>query len=239
MGIKPGSQASPSLKRLDFLKKISIKTSFRLGNPALFSRRLGSIWEISMRNIKALIVAGISSAAIIGFAGLASAGSPAVHTITIQLPGGGVETIRYTGDVAPKVVVAPDGSAIPAAAFMPAFAAFDQIAAQMDRQMATMMQEARALQTMPMIGMPDMNQLMEAAARNGGGSFCAQSMSITAMGNGQPAKVVTHTAGNCGGGAVTSNGVNQTNGVEAIPDSAKPIPIKSTAPAPHPVRQRI
>jgi hypothetical protein len=187
---------------------------------------------MSMRNIKALLIAGISSAAIVGFAGLANAESPTVHTMTVQLPGGGVETIRYTGDVAPKIMVAPAGTAMPVA-FMPTFAAFDQIAARMDRQMASMMQQVRA---MPMMAMPDMNQLMQAAARNGGG-FCAQSVSITSTGNGQPAKVVSHSVGNCGG--VTSNGGNRANDVEAVPDSAKPIPIKATAPAPHPTHQHI
>ncbi len=188
-----------------------------------------------MRNIKALLVAGISSVAILGFAGLAQAESPAVHTMTVQLPGGGVETIRYTGDVAPKIVVAPAGSVMPA---MSTFVAFDQIAAQMDRQMNMMMQQVRAMPMMTMMGMPDMNQLMQAAARNGGGSFCAQSMSVTSTGNGQPAKVVTHSVGNCGGNA-TANGANQANDVQSAPDSAKPIPIKTTAPASHPVHQHI
>jgi hypothetical protein len=189
--------------------------------------------EMSMRKIKALLAAGISSAAIIGFAGLANAESPVVHTMTVQLPGGGVETIRYTGDVAPKIVVAPASSAMPA---MPTFVAFDQIAAQMDRQMDVMMQQARAMQMMPMMG--DINQLMQAAARSGGGGFCAQSMSITSMGNGQPAKVVTHSAGNCGGHAPATGG-GQANDVQVAPDFAKPIPIKTTAPAPHPIHQHI
>ena len=177
--------------------------------------------------------------AAVVFAGLANADSAAVHTMTVRLPGGGIETIRYTGDVAPKIVVAPAGAAMPVAAFMPSFAAFDQIAAQMDRQMATMIQQVRAMPMMPMMGMPDMNQLMQAAARNGGGSFCAQSVSITSTGNGQPAKVVSHSVGNCGGHSLTSQGGNQANDVEAVPDSAKPIPIKTTVPAPHPVRQHI
>jgi hypothetical protein len=191
-----------------------------------------------MRHPKPALLAGLASAAIIGFAGLAYAESPAFHTMKIELPGGGIETIRYAGNVAPKVIVAPAGSPMPAA-FMPTFTAFDQIAAQMDRQMDSMMQQIGAMPMMSMMAIPDMNQLMQAAARNGGGSFCAQSMSITSMGNGQPAKVVTHTAGNCGGSALTSNGGNQANDVEAVPDAAKPIPIKATAPAPHPAHQHI
>ncbi|HUB84464.1 MAG TPA: hypothetical protein VL971_02140 [Rhizomicrobium sp.] len=185
---------------------------------------------------KTFLLAGIAAAAIIGFAGLADAQAPAIHTMTVQLPGGGLETIRYTGDVAPKIVVAPAGMPMPAA-FMPTFTAFDQIAAQMDRQMDAMMYQMRAMPMMPMMSMPDMNQLMQAAARNGGG-FCAQSVSITSTGNG-PAKVVRHMAGNCGGAALAPNGSGQANDLEAIPQAAKPIPIKTIAPAPRPVRQHI
>lgn len=188
-----------------------------------------------MRN-KTFLLAGIAAAAIVGFAGLAQAQGPIVHTMTVQLPGGGLETIRYTGDVAPKVVVAPPG-AMMAAGFMPTFTAFDQIAAQMDQQMGAMMQQMRAMPMMPMMGMPDMNQLMRAAAHNGGG-FCAQSVSITSTGNG-PAKVVRHTAGNCGGAALAPNGSGQANDLEAVPQSAKPIPIKTIVPVQHPVHQHI
>lgn len=189
-----------------------------------------------MRN-KTFLLAGIAAAAVIGFAGLAQAQGPVVHTMTVQLPGGGLETIRYTGDVAPKVVVAPAGTMVPAG-FMPTFTAFDQIAAQMDRQMDAMMYQMRAMPMMPMMGMPDMNQLMQAAARNGGGSFCAQSVSITSTGNG-PAKVVRHSAGNCGGNALAPSSSGQANDLEALPQAAKPIPIKTVAPAPRPVRQHI
>jgi hypothetical protein len=189
-----------------------------------------------MRN-KTFLLAGIAAAAIIGFAGLADAQAPvAVHTMTVRLPGGGLETIRYTGDVAPKIVVAPAGMTMPAA-FLPTFASFEQIAAQMDRQMGAMMYQMRAMPMMPMMGMPDMNQLMQAAAHNGAG-FCAQSVSITSTGNG-PAKVVRHSAGNCGGSALAPGGSGQANDLEAVPQAAKPIPIKTTAPAPHPVRQHI
>jgi hypothetical protein len=188
-----------------------------------------------MRN-KTFLLAGIAAAAIIGFAGLADAQSPVVHTMTVQLPGGGLETIRYTGDIAPKVVVAPAGAVMPAG-FMPTFTAFDQIAAQMDRQMGAMMQQINTMPMMPMMGMPDMNQLMQAAAHNGGG-FCAQSVSITSTGNG-PAKVVRHTAGNCGGGVLAPSGSGQANDLEAVPQAAKPIPIKTITSAPHPVRQHI
>jgi hypothetical protein len=109
----------------------------------------------------------------------------------------------------------------------------------MDQQMGAMMQQIDAMPVMPMMGMADMNQLMQAAARNGGGSFCAQSVSITSMGNGQPAKVVRHSAGNCGSSALAPSGSGQANDVEVLPQGAKPIPIKTIAPAPHPARQHI
>jgi hypothetical protein len=192
--------------------------------------------ENQMRKTQTALLAGIAAAAVIGFAGLAEADGSAVHTMTVRLPGGDVETIRYTGDVAPRVVVVPTGADMPAAFMPPELTAFDRIQTAMDRQMTAMMEGMRA---MPMVAMPNMNQLMQAAARNGGGSFCAQSMSITSSGNGQPAKVVTHSVGNCGGPSLAPNGSDNANDMQAVPDAPKTIPIKSTAPALRPVRQHI
>ena len=189
-----------------------------------------------MRNTKTLLFAGIAAAALVGFAGLAQAQGPAIHTMTLQLPGGGIEQVRYTGDVAPRIVVAP-GFAAMSAAFGPGspFAAMEAMSAQMDRQMDAVMQQVDAMQMMPMV---NMDQLMQAAARNGGANFCSQSVQITSMGNGQPARVVTHSAGNCGG-AAASMGNGQANAVEALTQAAKPIPMKAQVVQTQAVRQHI
>ena len=46
-----------------------------------------------------------AAAAALVFAGAAAAQSGNTHTMTVQLPNGGVAQIRYAGDVAPQVIV--------------------------------------------------------------------------------------------------------------------------------------
>ena len=64
-----------------------------------------------MRILRNVLLAG-ATIAVVGAVAYA-ADAPKVHVLTIPLPGGGVEQIRYTGDVAPKVVFrqAPDAQA--------------------------------------------------------------------------------------------------------------------------------
>jgi hypothetical protein len=68
------------------------------------------------------------------------------HMMTVQVPGGGVAEIRYTGDVPPQVVFSPASMAL--GAFMPfgaffgpasPFATLDRISAPMDREAASLM----------------------------------------------------------------------------------------------------
>lgn len=159
-----------------------------------------------MRIFPAVLLAGIAA---IGLAGLAEAESPAVHTLTIHLPGGGIETIRYTGDVAPQVVLARPqmvafAPAFPAFWADPVFARLERISAAMDRQMAGMMQQAE------MMNAQSPAQLSEAMLQNaptGGSSYsfvstmsgngvCMRSVQITRTPGSKP-QVVSHTSGNC------------------------------------------
>ncbi|MGH6863984.1 MAG: hypothetical protein ACRECN_06880, partial [Methylocella sp.] len=55
-----------------------------------------------MKTIQTSLLAG---AAMIVFAGVAQARCPGPHVVTIPLPGGGIEQIRYNGCVAPEVVL--------------------------------------------------------------------------------------------------------------------------------------
>lgn len=48
-----------------------------------------------------------AAALVTGLAVTAYAKAPALHVLRVALPDGGVETIRYTGDVAPRVAIAP------------------------------------------------------------------------------------------------------------------------------------
>jgi hypothetical protein len=149
--------------------------------------------ETLMKAMKPLLLASLAAVAVGGYAGLARAGAPDVKTMTVQLPGGGIEEIEYTGDVAPQVSLLP---ATPAAMADP-FAALAQISAEMDQQAAAMM---NAMDAMAAGGMGPPGALVPAAfgqmPLNGA---CVQSLQITSLGNGQAPQVVSRTSGDCGG----------------------------------------
>jgi hypothetical protein len=167
-----------------------------------------------MRILSSLILAG---AAVTGLAVLAPtlARELESHTVTVQLPGGGMETIAYSGKVAPKVSFrAIPVESLPASSFadpfavswnvFPSFAALDRISAAMDRQMDAMMHQAQMLSAG---GQPLSNAVLKGMPQ--GSSFsmvsqtfsngaCVQTTRITqAPGQAKP-QVVSQTSGNCG-----------------------------------------
>lgn len=154
-----------------------------------------------MRVVRTALMAGVAAVAVAGFSGWAHAQSPQVHVMTVQLPGGGVDVIHYTGDVPPQVVLA-NGPAAVAAAPLPSlfgpdspFAELQRISAAMDRQAATLMQTDFA-------NLPPGTQGFSFVSTMSGNGVCTQSVEITQNGNGAP-HVVRHSSGNCGptGGA--------------------------------------
>src|SRR5579863_4512448 len=103
-----------------------------------------------MRLKHASLLVGAAVLGLGAFALPATGKDPALHEMTVQLPGGSTETIRYTGDVAPKVtfIQAPFDVAWVAPVtfgFEPSFAALDRIAADMDRQMDTFWRQAQTM----------------------------------------------------------------------------------------------
>jgi hypothetical protein len=166
-----------------------------------------------MRNLKTALGAGVAAIAGIGFCGMALAqgpqGNSAIHTMTVTLPGGGIEQIQYTGPVAPQITVsdapAPIFTAMPAL-FSPGsgFAQLERISAAMDRQADRMFQEVAALQSGA--AQPDLTAIsdMPAGVREyafastmDGSNVCSRSTVITSSGNGAAPHVVTHTSANC------------------------------------------
>jgi hypothetical protein len=177
-------------------------------------------------HLRALL--GLTSVAAIALAvstGLATAASPPPsHVLTIRLPDGQVEQIRYSGDVPPAIMIGPGGAAMPGAvepfAADPAFAALDRMEAMMGQQSAAMLREAdamahaafagadrpipAALDDIMRHGMTPGEFSSAILVGDGAGNICTRSVTITAL-NGQAPHVVSHTSGNCGaaGGAAT------------------------------------
>jgi hypothetical protein len=163
-----------------------------------------------MRTVQTLLLAG---AAMIVFAGFANAEIPSTHVLTIHLPGGGVEEIRYSGDIPPEIYFNPPAAEPPALfpAFEPeaAFAWLTQISEEMDRRATRLLQEAAAMTgRLP----PDPDGLIEAGtsalppgaraytfvsslSSNG---LCAHSVEITASEYGEEPRVVSRSYGRCG-----------------------------------------
>ena len=163
-----------------------------------------------MKSIFPMAAAGAGALLLAGSVAFA-ADRPAVHDITIQLPGGGVERVQYTGDVAPKIVF--DAPAEPfwtvPTDWTRSFAAFDALDAAMDRQMDAMLRQVQALQAATVTN----GALNNAALRDlppGTSSYtwisttngvrsCTRTVQVRASENGGKPQVVSQTSGDCGG----------------------------------------
>jgi len=196
-----------------------------------------------MRISTSLILAG---ATVIGLAGLAPTIARELdsHTVNVRLPDGGVETITYTGKVAPKVsfrtdpVFGPvDGSFV---AFTPfaSFAALDRISAEMDRQMDLMLHQAQMMAAMPqdqalysatLKGLPQGSTSFSMVSETTSNGVCTHVTRITQGAGDAKPQMVSQTSGNCGEGA---HGATPS----ADPDMKQ---INYRMPAGHPVRSAL
>jgi hypothetical protein len=180
-------------------------------------------------------------AAVLGLSAIAlpaSGKEPATHQMTIQLPDGGTETIRYTGEVAPKVtfVQAPLAAAWAAPVafgFFPSFAALDRIAADMDRQMDAFWRQAQT-----MTSWSGNDNLSQAALQNlapgssaysvvsqsFGDKVCTRMTQITSSPNGGKPKVVSRISGNCDASPTGA-------GIAPSPTGARTIAVHNAVPA--------
>ncbi len=151
----------------------------------------------------------LAAAGALTIAGVAIA-ADRTHVMNVAMPDGSIAQVRYVGDVAPKVIVAPAASLMPVALIDDApFAMFDRIAAQMDAHMDAMMRQASAMAAAaPAAG----GQVSEAALKplpagtvsysftsfsSGNGASCSQSVQVTSLGANQAPKVERQSAGDC------------------------------------------
>lgn len=166
------------------------------------------------------LLAGVAAVACLGVAALAAspksqAPTAQDHVLTVRLPDGSVEQIRYSGDVAPKVVVSASG--LPMADFGPAnsaspFAMLERMSAQMDREMAEMMRNAPPMPSLAAPGamqraaagqeaafgqLPAGMQSYSFVSTMRGGHACSRSVQITSQGAGHAPRVVSQTSGDC------------------------------------------
>jgi len=165
-----------------------------------------------MRKVRGAVLAGVIAVAAIGTAVVAA--NHEGRVMKVAMPDGSVARIEYFGDIAPKVTVAPAGALMPVAMFEPEdlapFAAFDKIAAQMDRDFEAMIQQAAALQARPFTydGKLDMAAFGKLPAgtmhysfvsTTTGNGTCSRSVEMTSVGANQQPKVVQTSSGDCKG----------------------------------------
>jgi hypothetical protein len=178
--------------------------------------------ETVMRTTRTALLTGAAAIVLAGYAGLAEAKSPETHLLTVRLPDGRLEQIRYTGDIPPTVILAPDTTP---AAFDPGspFAMLDRMTAAMDREAEAMFREIDA-----MTANPGGVGLLPAMS---GPGVCMRSIQVTYAGNGQAPHVVSQTSGDCGGARVRTAPAALPNA--PVPaQSPKIVEAKLDAPSP-------
>ena len=199
-----------------------------------------------MRHTSALMAGGIAVLALAGTAAIADPQGSQVpmHVMTVALPGGGVERIAYTGNMAPQVIVAPAplamGWAAPAAFWNdPSLAMLDRISAEMDRQMDVLFRQAEAMAAQPPAGgfseavgrdLPPGTQSWSVTTISTGSGACMRTVETTMTGNGK-ARTVSHQSGDCGSARDARPAVRPET--TAAPGMYS---IRYEAPARHPVR---
>jgi len=170
-----------------------------------------------MRILPSLLLAGVAVAGL-GLAAPTLARELDLHRLTVHLPGGGVETIEYTGKAVPRMIVHPmmvqriadpwAGDFFwPAGFDMPSFADFDRIAARMDAQMAAMMRQAELLTRLPqgqvlnqavLKDLPPGTTSFSYVSTSTGNGVCTQVTRITRGADDAKPQVVSQTSGDCG-----------------------------------------
>ncbi len=169
-----------------------------------------------MQTTRTALFAGAAAIVLAGLSGLAHAAPERSHVMTVPLPDGAIEQIRYTGDVPPQVILAPeavpaDALGLPTASFDAAspFALLQRLSAEMDQQAASMFQTIDAMMAQPTLGpgsateamwsrLPAGTELYSVISTFSGAGTCTRSMQITYQGNGQKPQVLSRTAGDCG-----------------------------------------
>ncbi|MFZ0494473.1 MAG: hypothetical protein WBE80_00735 [Methylocella sp.] len=167
--------------------------------------------------MRAIQTSLLAATTMIVFAGFARAQSPGTHVLTLHLPDGGVEQIRYSGDVPPDVFLGTNPALVRPPLLSPAFgpespfAMFDRISEEMNQRAASLLRQAAAMTEQFPSGPDQLIQADLSSLPPNGHSYtfvstmsprgvCGHSVEITSSGNGGPPRVVSRSFGQCGGG---------------------------------------
>jgi hypothetical protein len=186
--------------------------------------------EKAMRKIHTALLAGAVVVGLGAIAGLAAfvpslAGSKsATHELTLQLPGGGTETIAYAGDAAPKVTFHQAAAFWPAPFLAswtaPSFVTVDPIIAHMDRQLDMLAKMTllmppltdQPLGAVALSNLPAGASYAMVSETNGDGA-CTRFTQITRAPSDDKPKIVSQSSGNCRAGSTPAE--QSTHAVKA------------------------
>ena len=161
-----------------------------------------------------LRTAALLGAAVLAAAGLAgaSAAEPArTHVLTVRLPDGSIEQIRYLGDQIRFDQAPLFSPGFEAVGEDSPFVALARMSAEMDREAQAMWNETARLQN-SVFGFPDTFAMVDLAklapgARSvsvvstlSGGHVCTRSVEVYASPEGGRPRIVTRRSGDCGPG---------------------------------------
>lgn len=181
-----------------------------------------------MRKLRTTILAGAAALIAIGAAGAATAET---RHMNVTLPDGSVAHIEYTGEVAPRVTVAPASARTTPFAFDP-FAGFERIAAMMEAQRQAMMRHmaalekavSRAVEAGPepftLVGSPPAGAHYTYVSMTTDANGCTRSVEYRSDGSGAAPKVTRTSAGDCDS---SPGGFRPIIEVSATADTAAPV----------------
>jgi hypothetical protein len=161
-----------------------------------------------MRVTLQALLTGAAALLLVGYTSVADARSPETHVLNIRLPDGQLEQVRYTGDVAPTIVLAPQS--VPAEFDVFPFAMMARLTADMDQMFQGLDAPDAGFGVIPALSGP---------------GVCMRSVQITYPGNGDAPRVVSQSAGTCGSAVGGTDRVNLPN-------------VASPHPAPHVIQAR-
>jgi hypothetical protein len=167
--------------------------------------------EAAMRLIHTSLLVGAAVLGLGAFALPVVGKDLAIHEMTVQLPGGGSETIQYAGEVVPKVRFDRDPfllawSSPVALSFGPSFADFDRIGEDLDYQMNAFWRQVDTMarwpqsQTLSQVGLQNLlpgASAYSVVSESFGNNVCTRTTEITTPPDGGKPKVVSQTSGNC------------------------------------------
>ena len=167
-----------------------------------------------MQKLRTAAVIGAALLAAAGLAGASAGELVKTHVLTVRLPDGSLEQIRYSGDQPPRISVDDQ----PAPVFSPRFesfgadspfAALDRMSAEMDREAAALWNETARLSDSTLLPSGDLTAVdfgkLPPGARSfsvvstlSGGHVCTRSVEYSASPDGGRPRIVTRTSGDCG-----------------------------------------